>query len=554
MYKSAILRNLFKKKKIIRIAGAHDGLSAKLVEKNGFDGIWASGLEISASYAVPDASILTMDQYLERACEINDATSIPVIADCDTGFGNSNNVIHMVKKYESAGIAAVCIEDKHFPKVNSFIPGRQELAPIAEFVGKIMAAKNAQQRKEFMIIARIEALIAGWGQEEALKRANAYVDAGADAILIHSKLSSSAEIIEFLRLWKNRAPVVVVPTTYPSVAAKELERAGIKVVIYANQGLRASIKAVDEIFKKISTLGSTGPVEKEIASMREVFELQGMPQMKILEEKFLKGGQEPVKAVIIAAGAPQNQESLMPLLKDTPVAMLDINGKPLLQKNIETLSMAGVGDITVIAGYRKEKINLEGISIIENKDYEKKGILHSLMLAENKFDGKTLFCYGDILFEKFLVGKILDLEDNIVVVVDSTFKKFNTRNKKLDLVITKEKPALTSRLVGTNKLKTIVEIGPDIPENAAAYEFIGMTLFSSKGMEILKNEYARAKNKYRDCPFHKSKSFERASFTDMIQELIDRGITVSALEVNSGWMELHTFENYKQACALLVEK
>jgi phosphoenolpyruvate phosphomutase len=157
MNKAQKLRELFAAEDVIRIVGAHDGLSAKLVELNGFEGVWASGFEISASHAVPDADILTMTQYLEAASIMNDAVSIPVVADCDTGYGNSNNVIHMVRKYEAAGIAAVTIEDKKFPKVNSYIPGRQELAPIAEFVGKILAAKNAQQTKDFMVIARVEA-------------------------------------------------------------------------------------------------------------------------------------------------------------------------------------------------------------------------------------------------------------------------------------------------------------------------------------------------------------------------------------------------------------
>ena len=132
---------------------------------------------------LPEANIITVTDFFNAASSMNEAVNIPVIADCDTGFGNSNNVIHLVKKYEAAEIAAVCIEDKLFPKVNSFIPGRQELASIAEFVGKILVAKSAQNGPNFMIMARVEALIAGWGMEEALKRARAYTDAGADATL-----------------------------------------------------------------------------------------------------------------------------------------------------------------------------------------------------------------------------------------------------------------------------------------------------------------------------------------------------------------------------------
>src|SRR3989338_5782969 len=179
-HKAKALRELFRSKPLLRIVGAHDGLGVKLIEKNGFDGIWASGLEISTSYGVPDANILTMTEYLHAASVMNEASSLPVICDCDTGYGNASNVIHMIKKYEAAGLAAVVIEDKTFPKVNSFVPGRQNLAPMEEFMGKIEAAKNTQANPEFMVFARVEALIAGWGMEEAVRRAVAYAKAGAD--------------------------------------------------------------------------------------------------------------------------------------------------------------------------------------------------------------------------------------------------------------------------------------------------------------------------------------------------------------------------------------
>src|SRR3989338_5935201 len=172
--KSTYLRELFQAKKIVRIMGAHDGLGAKLIEQHHFDGVWASGFEISTAHAVPDANLLTMTENLAAAQAMNDATSLPVVCDCDTGYGNAAKVMHMVRKYEAAGLAAVVIEDKVFPKVNSFIPGRQELASIEEFVGKIQAAKNAQQHLDFMVFARVEALIVGWGQEDALRRARAY--------------------------------------------------------------------------------------------------------------------------------------------------------------------------------------------------------------------------------------------------------------------------------------------------------------------------------------------------------------------------------------------
>jgi phosphoenolpyruvate phosphomutase len=181
---AAALRRLLASPGPIVIAGAHHGLGARLVEEAGFHGVWASGFEISASYGVPDASILTMTETLDAARKMADAVRIPVIADCDTGFGNAINAIRTVEAFEAAGVAGLCIEDNIYPKRCSFYPGvRRQLADLDEQALKIKACVNAGSR-EFSVIARTEALIAGWGLEEALRRGRAYADAGADAVLI----------------------------------------------------------------------------------------------------------------------------------------------------------------------------------------------------------------------------------------------------------------------------------------------------------------------------------------------------------------------------------
>lgn len=550
MRKSEKLRELFKKQGIIYVVGAHDGLGAKLVEKNEFDAVWASGFEISTSYTVPDANILTMSQYLERAIEMNDAVSIPVIADCDTGYGNSNNVIHMVKKYEAAGIAAVCIEDKKFPKVNSLLSdGRQELASIAEFVGKIMAAKNTQTSKEFMVIARIEAFIAGWGCEEAIKRADAYVRAGADAILIHSKAKNPDQIREFCQCWEHKAPIVIVPSTYPMITEEEIKKLGIKMVIYANHGIRAAIKAMDVTFAKIKKDKGIYGIEDRIVPLQSVFDIQGMTQMREQEKVYLKTEREPVNVVILAAGKPSNQESLMPLLRDTPTVMLDISGKSLFQRNVETLKREGFSNISVVVGYKKEKIDLEGVEKIDNDEFEKTHILESVMKAESKLNGKTLLCYGDIIFDHTILDQLIKQEDDIVLVVDPSFKKVNIRNKKLDLVKTKNKPLIGKRSI-RQKSNPVLKIETDISEDEADYEFIGMVLFSEKGIEKFKKEYYLAKEKYKKESFQNASSFDRADITDLFNEMIKKGYQINSLELNSGWMEIHTFENYKIACSI----
>ena len=274
--RAAQLRELFAGKRIITVVGAHDAMSAKLVEANGFDAIWASGFEISTSHAVPDASILTMSELLDSTRGMTEAVSIPVIADCDSGFGEVRNAVHMVKKYEAADVAAICIEDKRFPKLNSFVTGDQTLAAIDDFADKIRAAKAAQLSADFMVIARIEAFIAGVGEEEALRRAHAYADAGADAILIHSKAKTADEVFGFARKWNGRLPVVIVPTTYFTISLADAAAAGIKMVIYANHGMRAAVRAIDETLAEIRRAGTTAPIESNIAPLKRLFELQGL--------------------------------------------------------------------------------------------------------------------------------------------------------------------------------------------------------------------------------------------------------------------------------------
>jgi phosphoenolpyruvate phosphomutase len=269
--------------------GAGDALGAKLIEKAGFDFIWSSSLCVSASYAVPDANLISMSQYCDTARGMNEVVSIPVIADCDTGYGNANNVIYAVKKFEEAGIVGISIEDKKFPKDNSLLEGgRQELAPIDEFVGKIKAAKDHQQNEEFIVIARVEALIAGWGQEEALQRSLRYVEAGADCILIHSKAKQPDEILEFIRNWNQPTPLILVPTNYPSLTLKEVEKLKeVKLFIYANQPLRASVKAQEALLEEIKRAGGIHTIDPMMVPVSHIFDLQGVPKMKEDEKKYL---------------------------------------------------------------------------------------------------------------------------------------------------------------------------------------------------------------------------------------------------------------------------
>ena len=295
MTQSKLLRELLETKPILKVGGAFDAMSAKLVEINDFDAVWAGSFAISATHALPDASILTMTEFLAVTANMVESCKIPIIADCDTGFGGPSNVSHMVKKYENAGIAAISIEDKTFPKQNSLLEnGKQELLSEKDFVAKLIAAKDAKQDKNFMIIARLEALIAGLGMNEAIKRAEAYEKAGADAILIHSKKNTPDEVFEFSESWNGNVPLVAIPTSYPIVSIDDLVSHKIKMVIYANQTLRAAHNAISELLKHLSDAKSLAELQEKLSSMEDIFHLQQMynlkDQEKIIEENLRKMG------------------------------------------------------------------------------------------------------------------------------------------------------------------------------------------------------------------------------------------------------------------------
>jgi phosphoenolpyruvate phosphomutase len=272
------------------VMAAHNPLSARLAEAAGFDGIWTSGFELSAAYGVPDASLLSYSQHLDMTRAIAEQVAIPVVADLDTGYGNAINVLHVVGAYARAGVAAVVIEDKTFPKDTSLLAGgRQDLVRIAEFQGKIAAAREAARHRDLLVIARTEALIADLGIEEALARGRAYAEAGADLILVHSKRKTPDEIVEFTRRWSGPTRLVVVPTAYPELTEAKIRDLGkIAIVIYGNHAIRAAVTAMRQIFAAIRADGGIHNVDKRIVSVEEIFDLQRVGAMKRAEQDYLR--------------------------------------------------------------------------------------------------------------------------------------------------------------------------------------------------------------------------------------------------------------------------
>jgi phosphoenolpyruvate phosphomutase len=288
MKKTTKLKQLINSPNLVYLMEAHNGLSAKIVEETGFKGIWASGLSISASLGVRDNNEASWTQVLDVLEFMSDATSIPILLDGDTGYGNFNNARRLVKKLEQRNIAGVCIEDKLFPKTNSFINSKaQPLADEDEFCGKIKAMKDTQNDEDFIVVARVEAFIAGWGLKEALQRAEAYRQAGADAVLIHSNRSDIAEIELFMNEWKGRHPVVLVPTKYYSTPTRRFRELGASIVIWANHNLRASLDAMQKISRQIHQDETLTGVESHVATVEEIFRIQNAEELKAAEKKYL---------------------------------------------------------------------------------------------------------------------------------------------------------------------------------------------------------------------------------------------------------------------------
>ena len=261
-------------------------MSAKIVEEAGFKGIWASSLTLSASLGMQDNNELSPDAMIHQLDYMNEATSLPTLVDGDTGYADIKTFERYVRKLEQRGIAGICIEDKIFPKRNSFLQSEtQRLVGIEEFCEKIRAGKEVRKDEDFCVIARVEAFIVGWGVEEAIRRAEAYREAGADAVLIHSKEKTSIEIEAFMTEWGNRHPVVIIPTTYSVTPTEHFRELGISTVIWANQLLRASVKAMQATAHAIHESENAKGVESKIAALAEIFRLQGVVEPRNLTLK-----------------------------------------------------------------------------------------------------------------------------------------------------------------------------------------------------------------------------------------------------------------------------
>ncbi|MDG2154800.1 MAG: phosphoenolpyruvate mutase [Gammaproteobacteria bacterium] len=435
MERTTQFKRLLQSSELEFLLEAHNGVSAKIGEEAGFKALWAGGLCMSAQYGVRDSNEASWTQVLEMLEFMADATSIPILLDGDTGYGNFNNVRRLVHKLEQRNIAAVCIEDKIYPKTNSFIDGeKQQLAEIDEFCSRIKAGKDAQKDDDFCIITRVEAFIAGWGLREAMKRAEAYHEAGSDGILIHSALRDPSEILAFKKEWADRSPVIIVPTKYYATPTDVFREAGFSMAIWANHMLRSAIAAYQETAAALMEHQTLVAIEDKVVPVKEIFRLQGASELQEAEERYLPKTGEQAKAIVLAAS---RGSALGDLTVDKPKAMVDIQGQPLLSHIVSAYHGAGIKSISVVRGYLAEKIDLQSIHYVDNTDYADTGELISLdkaLRADTDIKGNLFVSFGDVLFKRHILDQLAEPQEDFVVAVDTNWQESGNRGRAADYV------------------------------------------------------------------------------------------------------------------------
>jgi phosphoenolpyruvate phosphomutase len=540
--RSAKLRQMLRSAELEFLMEAHNGLSARIVREAGFSGIWASGLSIAAQLGVRDNNEASWTQVVDVLEFMADASDLPILLDGDTGYGNFNNMRRLVRKLEQRDIAGVCIEDKQFPKTNSFLNGeRQPLASIQEFAGKIAAGKDTQTDPNFSIVARVEALIAGWGMDEALRRAEAYRLAGADAILIHSKLSKPDEILTFAREWARRAPLVIVPTRYYSAPTEVFREAGISVVIWANHMVRSATSAMQAVAQEIYESQSLINVEERIVSVNEIFRLQDVDEYSAAERLYLAAAATSRAAVVLAAS---RGEGLDAMTADRPKVMLPIAGKPLLRWLVDSFKRENINDITVVGGYCAAAIDPAGIKLVVNERYAHTGELASLACAVDALEADTVIAYGDLLFRSYVLRDLVDSQADFAIVVDSSPGTESNRTVRDFAYCSRGddrglfgKPVLLERVAsGSHVAQPTPALAPS--DSGAHGRWIGMLKVSRQGLAKLNVVFAALRSR---------PDFDMLDMPALLNALIAAGATIEVLYVHGHWRGVNDLEDFRRA-------
>ena len=552
------LRRIIANQGFAVIIEAHSGLSAIIGETaraqiNGgtkeYDGLWESSLTDSATKGLPDASIVGAESRLHTIDEIIHVTTKPIIVDGDTG-GETSQFEDLVIRLERLGVSAVIIEDKVFPKRNSLdASASQELEDPVTFAEKIQAGKSVTVTDDFMIIARIESLIAGTGLRDALQRAERYIEAGVDGIMIHSSRREPNELFEFARAYGplcerlGRRPLLVsVPTTYNQHTDEELVELGFDIIIHANHLLRASHMAMKKVAQLILESGSSLQADSICSPVKEIFSEVGFDKLAASDRQ--RNAMLRLPVIIPAAGRD-------PIFPEQPKSLISVAGQPILHHQLESIRKAGLKEVVVVRGHEGAQYDAysdeANLVLCDNPDYAQTQSVDSLMKARSFMDHGFVLVFSDLLFDHEILTQLVRTDKDIVLTIDNSYTYHrHDVDKRLDLVVSKKSFQTQFRSLSPEPVTELARIGKTIELDRADYEFIGIAFLSKQGAKILQDTYDDCVTK-AGSSFQEAPSFSMAKMADLFQELIDRGFPVHGLEVSKGWREIHSREDVETA-------
>lgn len=532
--KCKLLKNLISNpNKLSFLMECHSGLSARIIEETGFEGGWISGLSLSAQAGVRDRNELSFKEVADLCYYICSRVSIPMLLDMDTGYGDYNTASTAIKMIEKSGVAGVCIEDKLFPKHNSFLSNSgSDLEDAYKFAGKIKAIKDSTEDPDFVVVARLEEFISGAGVDEAFRRAIIYSDAGADAILVHSKKSDCFEIDEFMKLWSREGspkPIIIVPTKYYKTPTNHFRDLKISTVIWANHNLRASIKAMQEVSSEIYRSESLTLSEPHIATVSEIFRLQRDYELEEKEKEYVPTNNGT--AIILSAKA--NGE--------VPKCLTKVDDSTIINRLCKGLEQIGIKDIAIVMGenfsFSDEMINKlpQDSKVVVNPRFNETTEVYSSLLActFNGYQSLNLpafIVYGDLVFKDQVYQKFAYSggDADIVIGVDPRYD-INRYNEYV-------KGSKKYQRNSSNDEFNVTGCTTDLSEDIVG-SFVGILKASTaKGLRelisVLKEVYERSSS---------------SRFVEVIEKL-SRRCKVTGLYITSNeWLDINLIEELERS-------
>lgn len=557
------LRQIIAARGFARVLEVHDGLSALVAqgaraERAGvpveFDAFWISSLTDSATRGLPDAEIVGNAERLRTIDEVMNVSSKPIIVDGDTG-GSPTQFEYFVRALERAGCSAVVIEDKVFPKRNSLdASARQTLEDPDAFAQKIARGRAIARSPDFLIVARLESLIAGLSMEDALMRAQKYAAAGADAILIHSKRDTPDEVLTFAARFEAalatrpgpRPYLICVPTSYNLITEDELKARGFQVVIHANHMLRAAHKAMVQASQVILQSGRTFEIDALCSPISTVFSEVGFDAVKLKDREYSRN--ERLAAIVVGA----EKDAAFPEL---PKSLVEVAGRPILRHQLDTIRQADIPRFTVVGGHAAamlEPFKREGVKIVHNPVHGETSSLHSLFCAEQEMHGGFILSTAGLLFSAEVVSRLLRAGGDVVLAVGRVVPHADDQPR--DLVVSQVRLAENWHTLRPAREMQLARVGRKVDPAAADYEYIGLAYFSEEGSSTLRKIFADCRSRAGALAFQEAPSFERARITDLLQEVVDRGYEVRAIEVAHGWMEIRSQADVAIAARELADR